>query len=112
LYGIFFNDAGGTVSNVTVDHIFQFQNGAFGSCQTGRAIRADGLSGARTVTISDTTVQDYQKSGFASRGLMTMNLTGSTAAPPSTRGIDLAERSVVRRHHQRNRGEQRDPRQQ
>ena len=28
LYGIWFNDASGTVDNVTVDHIFQFQNGA------------------------------------------------------------------------------------
>ena len=68
LYGIFFNDAGGTVNNVTVDHIFQFQNGAFASCETGRAIRADGLTAARTVTITDTTVRDYQKSGFEARG--------------------------------------------
>ena len=44
LYGIFFNGAGGgSVTNVTIDHIFQFQNFAFGSCQTGRAIRADRL---------------------------------------------------------------------
>ncbi|MGH3507367.1 MAG: putative Ig domain-containing protein, partial [Nocardioidaceae bacterium] len=82
LYGIFFNDASGTVDNVTVDNIFQFQNGAFGSCQTGRAIRADGLTGARTVTITSTTVVDYQKSGFEARGSMTMDLTGSTAGPP------------------------------
>ena len=82
LYGIFFNDAGGSVSNVTVDHIFQFQNGAFGSCQTGRAIRADGLTDDHTVTITDTVVMDYQKSGFEARGTMTMNLSGSTAGPP------------------------------
>ena len=50
------------MTNVTVDHIFQFQNFAFGSCQTGRAIRADDNSG--TVTITNTTVRDYQKSGF------------------------------------------------
>ncbi len=84
LYGIFFNDAGGNVSNVTVDHIFQQQDGTFASCQTGRAIRADGLTPAapRTVTITGTTVRDYQKSAFESRGSMTMNLTGSTAGPP------------------------------
>ena len=29
LYGIFFNDAGGSVDNVVVDHIYQVQNGAF-----------------------------------------------------------------------------------
>ena len=81
LYGILFNDASGTVNNVIVDHIFQIQNGAFGSCQTGRAIRAEGVA-AQTVTITDTTVKDYQKSGFEPRGAMTMNLSGSTAGPP------------------------------
>ena len=81
LYGIFFNDASGTVDNVIVDHIFQFQNGAFGSCQTGRAIRADGVAPGRTLTITNTTVRDYQKSGFEPRGTMTMNLSNSTAGP-------------------------------
>ena len=79
LYGIFFNGAGGgSVTNVTVDHIFQFQNGAFGSCQTGRAIRADDSG---TVTITNTVVRDYQKSGFEPRGSTIMNLSGSTAGP-------------------------------
>ena len=79
LYGIFFNGAGGgSVTNVTVDHIFQFQNGAFGSCQTGRAIRADNSG---TVTITNTVVKDYQKSGFEPRGSTIMNLSGSTAGP-------------------------------
>ena len=79
LYGIFFNGAaGGSVSNVTVQHIFQFQNGAFGSCQTGRAIRADNSG---TITITGTTVTDYQKSGFEARGSTIMNVSGSTAGP-------------------------------
>ena len=79
LYGIFFNGAaGGSVSNVTVQHIFQFQNGAFGSCQTGRAIRADNSG---TITITGTTVTDYQKSGFEARGSTVMNVSGSTAGP-------------------------------
>ena len=79
LYGIYFNGAaGGSVSNVVVDHIFQFQNGAFGSCQTGRAIRADNSG---TITITGTTVMDYQKSGFEARGSTTMNVSGSTAGP-------------------------------
>jgi uncharacterized repeat protein (TIGR01451 family) len=79
LYGIFFNDAaGGSVTNVTVDHIFQFQNGAFGSCQTGRAIRADNSG---TITITGTAVRDYQKSGFEARGSTIMNVSGSTAGP-------------------------------
>jgi uncharacterized repeat protein (TIGR01451 family) len=79
LYGIFFNGAaGGSVSNVTVQHIFQFQNGAFGSCQTGRAIRANDSG---TITITGTTVTDYQKSGFEARGSTIMNVSGSTVGP-------------------------------
>jgi uncharacterized repeat protein (TIGR01451 family) len=80
LYGIFFNRAaGGSVSNVTVQHIFQFQNGAFASCQTGRAIRANDSG---TITITGTTVTDYQKSGFEARGSTTINVSDSTAGPP------------------------------
>jgi hypothetical protein len=94
LYGIFFNDAGGSVSNVTVDHIFQIQNGAFGSCQTGRAIRADGSAAARTVTITKTVVKDYQKSGFEARGTMTMNVSGSTAGPPHPMEGLIAQNAV------------------
>jgi Putative Ig domain/Right handed beta helix region len=94
LYGIWFNDASGSVNNVTVDHIFQFQNGAFGSCQTGRAIRADGGGTARTVTITNSVVTDYQKSGFEARGSMTMNVSGSTAGPPhDLRGL-MAQNAV------------------
>jgi uncharacterized repeat protein (TIGR01451 family) len=79
LYGILFRSAaGGSVSNVVVDHIFQFQNGAFGSCQTGRAIRAEDSG---TITITGTTVRDYQKSGFEARGSTIMNVSGSTAGP-------------------------------
>jgi uncharacterized repeat protein (TIGR01451 family) len=79
LYGIFFDRAaGGSVSNVTVDHIFQYQNGAFASCQTGRAIRAQDSG---TITITNTTVRDYQKSGFEARGSTIMNVSGSTAGP-------------------------------
>ncbi len=92
LYGIFFNGAaGGSVSNVTVDHIFQFQNGAFGSCQTGRAIRADN---AGTVTITSTVVKDYQKSGFEARGSTVMNVSGSTAGPPHPLAGLIAQNAV------------------
>jgi hypothetical protein len=97
LYGIWFDDAGGSVDHVTIDHLFQFQNGAFGSCQTGRAIRADGVSAARTVNITNTTVMDYQKSGFEARDLgapMTMNVSTSTAGPPHPlRGL-IAQNAV------------------
>ena len=100
LYGILFNDASGTVAtNVTIDHIFQFQNGAFGSCQTGRAIRAEGITGARTVTITNTTARDYQKTAFEARsigtGSMTMNVSNSTAGPPHSLEGLMAQNGVT-----------------
>ena len=92
LYGIFFNGAaGGSVSNVTIDHIFQFQNFAFGSCQTGRAIRAENSG---TLTITNTTVRDYQKSGFEARGTTIMNVSGSTAGPPHPLNGFIAQNAV------------------
>jgi uncharacterized repeat protein (TIGR01451 family) len=92
LYGIWFQGAaGGSVSNVIVDHLFQFQNGAFGSCQTGRAIRADNSG---TITITGTTVRDYQKSGFEARGSTIMNLSGSTAGPSHPLETLIAQNGV------------------
>ena len=92
LYGIYFNGAaGGSVSNVTVDHLFQFQNNAFGSCQTGRAIRADDSG---TITITGTTVRDYQKSGFEARGSTTLNVSGSTAGPSHPLEALIAQNGV------------------
>jgi hypothetical protein len=83
MYGIYFLDASGTVDNVTVDHIFQKQLPNSPSCPTGRAIRAESTGSTQTVTITNTTVMDYQKTGFEARGsAMTMNVSGSTAGPP------------------------------
>ena len=82
VYGIWFQDASGVVDNVIVDHIWQVQNPQSASCQTGRAIRMDGATPGRTVTITGTTVMDYQKSGFEARGTTNLNLSGSIAGPP------------------------------
>jgi uncharacterized repeat protein (TIGR01451 family) len=82
LYGIWFNVAGGSVNNVTVEHIWQQQT-ASPSCQTGTAIRADNPTAPRTVTITNTTVMDYQKNGIDGRGAgMTMDVSDSTIGPP------------------------------
>jgi LPXTG-motif cell wall-anchored protein len=81
LYGILFNDASGSVSGVVVMHIVQQQT-ASPSCVTGTAIRAEGVTAPRTVTITNTVVEDYQRNGFDARGSMTMNVSGSTAGPP------------------------------
>ena len=81
LYGIFFNGAGGSVTNVTVTGITEGSN-----CQVGRAIVGNGTAG-QTLTITDTTVSDYNKDAIHAYG-MTMNVSGSTIDPPaSLKGI-------------------------
>ena len=97
VYGIWFNDAGGSVSDVIVEHIWQQPNPASPSNQTGRAIRADAVTAARTVEITNTEVRDYQKSGFEPRSLgalMTMNLSGSIAGPPHDLRGFIAQNAV------------------
>ena len=81
LNGIWFNGAGGSVTNVTVTGITESSN-----CQVGRAIVATGTPG-QTLTITGTTVNDYNKNGIQASG-MTMNVSGSTiGSPASLKGI-------------------------
>ena len=78
LTGIFFNDAGGLVNNVTVQDITQHSG-----CPLGLGIRANAIAGvARTVTITNTVVSGYQKSALVASGMMTMNVSASTLGPP------------------------------
>ena len=81
LNGIWFNGAGGSVTNVTVTGITESSN-----CQVGRAIVANGAVG-QTLTITHTTVSDYNKDGMHAYG-MTMNVSDSTiGSPASLKGI-------------------------
>jgi Putative Ig domain len=77
LNGLFFNGAGGSVTNVTVTGITE--NSA---CQVGRAIMATGTAG-QTLTITGATVSGYQKSGIQASG-MTMNVSDSTIGPAAS----------------------------
>ena len=81
LNGIWFNGAGGSVTNVTVTGITESSN-----CQVGRAIVATGTAG-QTLTITGTAVSDYNKNGIQSSG-MTMNVSDSTVgSPASLKGV-------------------------
>jgi Putative Ig domain len=77
LNGLFFNGAGGSVTNVTVTGIAENS-----VCQIGRAIMATGTAG-QTLTITAATVSGYQKSGIQASG-MTMNISDSTIGPPES----------------------------
>jgi parallel beta-helix repeat protein len=77
LDGILFNDAGGSLSNVTVTGITENS-----SCQVGNAIVAAATS-ARTVTMTNIKVSDYNKNGVRASGPMTMDVSASTIGPPA-----------------------------
>jgi hypothetical protein len=78
LTGIFFNNAGGSVSHVNVEDITQHSG-----CPLGLGIRANATAGVPlTVTITDTVVNGYQKSALVASGMMTMNVSASTLGPP------------------------------
>jgi hypothetical protein len=78
LTGIFFDNAGGSVSDVNVEDITQHSG-----CPLGLGIRANALAGvARTVTITNTVVSGYQKGALVASGAMTMNVSASTLGPP------------------------------
>jgi hypothetical protein len=85
LYGIYFNDASGSVNHVTVENIWQQPNASSApSCNTGTAIRAENPSVDRTVTITNTTVTEYQKNGIDGRGdKMALDVSDSTIGPPN-----------------------------
>ncbi len=77
LNGLFFNGAGGSVTNVTITGITENN-----TCAVGRAIVATGTAG-QTLTITGTTVSGYQKNGIQASG-MTMNISDSTMGPPGS----------------------------
>jgi len=64
LYGIFFNDASGSVNQVQVLDITQHSG-----CQVGTGIRANALNGtARSVTITNTVVSATRSRRWSRRG--------------------------------------------
>jgi uncharacterized repeat protein (TIGR01451 family) len=97
LFGILFENASGSVNNVTVEHIWQLPNASNApSCNAGTAIRAQNPSAPRTVTITNTKVMDYQKNGIDGRGDgMTMDVSGSTIGPPNNQEGLIAANGLV-----------------
>ncbi len=78
LFGIAFNDASGSLNRVVVEGITENSG-----CEIGRAIWANEVA-PRTLTITDTTVTDYNKNGIQAIGPVTMNVSASTIGPPSS----------------------------
>jgi hypothetical protein len=78
LFGIQFNNASGTVNNVTVTGISEVSG-----CVIGRAIAAASTT-PQTVTITNTTVSDYSRNGIQASGPTTLNVSASTVGPPTS----------------------------
>jgi uncharacterized repeat protein (TIGR01451 family) len=80
VYGIWFMGASGSVSGVTVEHVWVQPNPLAPSPQRGTGIRADGPG---AVTITGATVLDYSKNGIDGRNTgETMDVSLSTIGPP------------------------------
>jgi hypothetical protein len=90
LMGIFFLNATGSLSNVTVKNITQHSG-----CPLGQAIRANSVDGThRTVTLTNVTATNYQKSALVASGTITVNVTGSTFGPPDNLTGVITENGV------------------
>ena len=79
LIGVFFDDAGGSVSNVIVQNITQH-----GACLggIGMGLRANALNGTpRTVNITDSIIRGFQRTGMIVSGQATVNVSGTTIGP-------------------------------
>jgi Putative Ig domain/Right handed beta helix region len=81
LTGIFFVNGGGSVSNVHVENMYIAP--PLQGYQAGLGIRANARNGvAQTVTITNSVVSNYLKSGLVASGTMTMTVSGTTVGPP------------------------------
>jgi len=88
LVGIFFSNASGNVTNVTVRDM-TMGSGA----QTGDGIRANATT-PQTVNITGSTITGYQKRGVVAFGTVTMNVSNSTIGPPDDLGMVIAQNGV------------------
>ena len=94
LFGIFFNDASGSVTNATVLNMFQTRTPESAACIVGHSIRADGVTGPRTVNITNTQVSNYQRGGMFASGSVTVNVSDSTIGPGSPVPFSIAQNAV------------------
>lgn len=79
--GIQFANAGGSVTNTTVDHLLRDDPAARG-CQNGLGIYAKNADGrpSREITITGNTVTDYNKNGITVNGPVVATISGNVVA--------------------------------
>ena len=79
LYGVVFMDASGSMTNVRVLDITQHS-----TCMTVHAVVIKAANGPRTITITDSTVSGFQRTGLFATGDATVNVSHSTLGPPDS----------------------------
>ncbi|MGH9207973.1 MAG: hypothetical protein ACRD1G_15700, partial [Acidimicrobiales bacterium] len=76
-YGLNFNNAGGSVNNVTIAGITQDSG-----CANAFGIRADSSGTFRQISVTGVTVTNYEKAGILANGDLSMNISATTVGPP------------------------------
>ncbi len=79
-HGIAFINAGGSVDNVDITGIREALegNGHVSGVQQGRAIYANNTGAERNLSVTDSTVSDFQKNGIDLRGNLNVTVDGNT----------------------------------
>lgn len=75
--GVLYQDASGAMSDVKVLDITQHS-----TCQTVHSIQLRAETGPRTVSITGSTVSDYQRTGMLVQGAVTVHASGNVFGPP------------------------------
>jgi hypothetical protein len=88
--GISFNDASGALDHVQLQGITRHHGCEACSGFGSTAIGAGGLTAARTVTITNTTVSGYDGTGLVAGGHMIMNVSASAIGPPDDVGFPIS----------------------
>jgi hypothetical protein len=94
LFGIFFNDASGSVTGATVLNMFQTRTPQSPACIVGHSIRVDGVTAPRTVDITNAHLSQYQRGGMFASGSATVNISDSTIGPGSSVPFSIAQNAV------------------
>ncbi len=96
--GIAVQDSSATIDNAEVDHARLIPRSATGGCQGGIGIEVRNPSGnARSITIENSTINDYQKGGITIHGTgLAYTVTGNTlvespAGDIAPNGIEIGE---------------------
>jgi hypothetical protein len=92
IWGIWFNDASGSVSNVTITGMTR-ETGC--AAVDGSAIRASSTGPVEDISVTKATMSDYQRSAVKGTGPVKLDVTDSTLGPPDAGTSKLISQNGV-----------------